>query len=282
MNVLKAIFPINYFMSIWTPSKIWFNRHDLKWWQMLLVILFLNGLMTVPVTLNYANMTEFPVTDYYPNAMALVDDQVVAEIQQVTFENGEMLIDQPVVSERAEGTVAFGLSDYQLETLAASGKTALIFQENQFVLMEAGAPTATVLYTKDFDLTGLDQARIQESLSQQWLDQNRVLVVLIFSSVISLIFLAMNLFLVGIAALMFYMTKGSPVTSIETYKESINLILNALSLPTFLAMAYGLYNFDVSLIASLQTIGLVTMLLLVMWKTRFRDQALDEFQLLEA
>ena len=142
----------------------------------------LNGLMTVPVTLNYANMTEFPVTDYYPNAMALVDDQVVAEIQQVTFENGEMLIRQPVVSESAEGTVAFGLADDQLEALAASGKTALIFQENQFVLMEAGAPTATVLYTKDFDLTGLDQAGIQESLSQQWLDQNRVLVVLIFSS----------------------------------------------------------------------------------------------------
>ncbi|MGH2064259.1 DUF1189 family protein [Aerococcus urinaeequi] len=282
MNVLKAIFPINYFKSIWTPSKIWFNRHDLKWWQMLLVILFLNGLMTVPVTLNYANMTEFPVTDYYPNAMAIVDDQVVAEIQQVTFENGEMLIDQTVVSESVEGTVAFGLADDQVNALAANGKTALIFQENQFVLMEAGAPMATVLYTKNFDLTGLDQAGIQESLSQQWLDQNRVLVVLIFSSVISLIFLAMNLFLVGIAALIFYMTKGSPVTSIETYKESINLILNALSLPTFLAMAYGLYNFDVSLIASLQTIGLVTMLLLVMWKTRFRDQTLDEFQLLEA
>lgn len=282
MNVLKAIFPINYFKSIWTPSNIWFNRHDLKWWQMILVILFLNGLMTIPVTLNYANMTEFPVTDYYPNAMALVDDQVVTEIQQVTFVNGEMLIDQPVVSESAEGTVAFGLADDQLETLAASGKTALIFQENQFVLMEAGAPTATVLYTKDFDLKGLDQAGIQESLSQQWLDQNRVLVVLIFSSVISLIFLAMNLFLVAIAALMFYMTKGSPVTSIESYRESINLILNALSLPTVLAMAYGLYNFDVSLMASLQTIGLVTMLLLVMWKTRFRDQTLDEFKMLEA
>lgn len=282
MNVLKAIFPINYFKSIWTPSNIWFNRHDLKWWQMMLVILFLNGLMTIPVTLNYANMTEFPVTDYYPNAMALVDDQVVAEIQQVTFENGEMLIDQPAVLESAEGTTAFGLADDQVNALAASGKTAIIFQENQFILMEAGAPTATVLYTKDFDLTGLDKAGIQGSLSQQWLDQNRVLVVLIFSSVISLIFLAMNVFLVGIAALMFYMTKGSPVTSIETYKESINLILNALSLPTVLAMAYGLYNFDVSLMASLQTIGLVTMLLLVMWKTRFRDQTLDEYQLLEA
>jgi maltodextrin utilization protein YvdJ len=139
-----------------------------------------------------------------------------------------------------------------------------------------------VLYTRDFDLSGLDQAGIQEALSQQWLDQNRILVVLIFSTVISIIFLAMNLFLVAIAALMFYMTKGSPVTSIETYKESINLILNALSVPTFLAMVYGLYNFDVSLMASLQMIGLVTMLLLVMWKTRFRDGTLDEYQLLEA
>ncbi|MGY0835866.1 DUF1189 family protein [Aerococcus urinaeequi] len=282
MNVLKAIFPINYFKSIWTPNSIWFNRHDLKWWQMILVILFLNGLMTIPVTLNYANMTEFPVTDYYPNAMALVDNQLVEDMQQVTFSEGEMLIDQQLIAETAEGTTAFGLADDQVNALTASGKTAIIFQENQFILMEAGAPTATVLYTKDFDLTGLDKDGIQASLSQQWLDQNRVLVVLIFSSVISLIFLAMNLFLVGIAALMFYMTKGSPVTSIESYKESVNLILNALSLPTLLAMAYGLYNFDVSLMASLQTIGLVTMLLLVMWKTRFRDQTLDEFKLLEA
>lgn len=281
MNVLKAIFPINYFKSIWTPSKIWFNRHDLKWWQMLLVILFLNGLMTVPVTLNYANMTEFPVTDYYPNAMALVDDQVVAEIQQVTFENGEMLIGQQVVSESAEGTVAFGLADDQLETLAAM-QNGTHFPRESIRLNGSWGANGNGPYTKDFDLTGLDQAGVQESLSQQWLDQNRVLVVLIFSSVISLIFLAMNLFLVGIAALMFYMTKGSPVTSIETYKESINLILNALSLPTLLAMAYGLYNFDVSLMASLQTIGLVTMLLLVMWKTRFRDQTLDKYQLLEA
>ena len=226
-------------------------------------------------------MTEFPVTDYYPNAMALVDNQLVEDMQQVTFSEGEMLIDQQLIAETAEGTTAFGLADDQVNALTASGKTAIIFQENQFILMEAGAPTATVLYTKDFDLTGLDKDGIQASLSQQWLDQNRVLVVLIFSSVISLIFLAMNLFLVGIAALMFYMTKGSPVTSIESYKESVNLILNALSLPTLLAMAYGLYNFDVSLMASLQTIGLVTMLLLVMWKTRFRDQTLDEFKLLE-
>ncbi|MEY8371672.1 DUF1189 family protein [Aerococcaceae bacterium 50-4] len=281
--MLKAIFPINYFKSIWTPSKIWFNRHDLKWWQMLLVILFLNGLMTIPVTLNYANMTEFPVTDYYPKAMALIDDQVVADLGRVSFENGEMVFNEPpFTSESADGTVAFGLADDQVATLTASGKTALIFQENQFILAEEGAPTATVLYTKDFDLTGQDKAGIQESLSQQWLDQNRVLVILIFSSVISLIFLAMNLFLVGIAALMFYMTKGSPVTSIESYKESINLILNALSLPTFIAMVYGLYNFDVSLMASLQTIGLVTMLLLVMWKTRFRDQNVNEYQMLEA
>jgi maltodextrin utilization protein YvdJ len=251
---------------------------------MLLVILFLNGLMTIPVTLNYANMTEFPVSDYYPNAMALVDDQVATAMTQVTFENGEMLFSQaqPLVSESPEGTVAFGIENDQVNTLTDEGQTALIFQENQFILAEDGAPTATVLYTRDFDLSGLDQAGIQEALSQQWLDQNRILVVLIFSTVISIIFLAMNLFLVAIAALMFYMTKGSPVTSIETYKESINLILNALSVPTFLAMVYGLYNFDVSLMASLQMIGLVTMLLLVMWKTRFRDGTLDEYQLLEA
>lgn len=280
--MLEAIFPVNYFKSIWTPSKIWTNRRDLKWWQMLLVLLFLNGLMIIPVTLNYANMTNFPVTDYYPESMALVDDQVATKMDQVTFSNGEMLINTPSVSEGSQGTVAFGLSNDQAKEIANNGETAIIFQENQYILIEPNAPTATVLYTKDFDLTGLDQQGIQEVLSQQWLDQNRILVVLLFSMVISLILLAMSSFLVAIAALMFYLTKGSPVTSIETFKESVNLILNAISLPTFLALVYGLYNFDVSLMASVQTVGLVAMLLLVMWKTRFQDNHLDEYKLLEA
>ncbi len=280
--MLEAIFPVNYFKSIWTPSKIWTNRRDLKWWQMLLVLLFLNGLMIIPVTLNYANMTNFPVTDYYPESMALVDDQVATKMDQVTFSNGKMLINTPSVSEGSQGTVAFGLSNDQAKEIANNGETAIIFQENQYILIEPNAPTATVLYTKDFDLTGLDQQGIQEVLSQQWLDQNRILVVLLFSMVISLILLAMSSFLVAIAALMFYLTKGSPVTSIETFKESVNLILNAISLPTFLALVYGLYNFDVSLMASVQTVGLVAMLLLVMWKTRFQDNHLDEYKLLEA
>lgn len=249
---------------------------------MLLVLLFLNGLMIIPVTLNYANMTNFPVTDYYPESMALVDNQVATKMDQVTFSNGEMLINTPSVSEGSQGTVAFGLSNDQAKEIANNGETAIIFQENQYILIEPNAPTATVLYTKDFDLTGLDQQGIQEVLSQQWLDQNRILVVLLFSMVISLILLAMSSFLVAIAALMFYLTKGSPVTSIETFKESVNLILNAISLPTFLALVYGLYNFDVSLMASVQTVGLVAMLLLVMWKTRFQDNHLDEYKLLEA
>lgn len=281
MLVIKALFPINYFTNIWTPTKIWSSRHDLKWWQMLIVILFLNGLMTIPVTLNYANMTNFPVTDYYPNAMQLVDEELVSDLNQTSFSNGEMLMSEPSQRTTDQGIVAFDLSNEEIQSMADTGQTAIVFQENQFVLVEPGAPLATVLYTNDFNLSGRGVNEIKESLSQEWLDQNRVLVVLIFSTVIGLIFLAMSLFLVGISALMFYMTKGSPVTSIETFKESVGLILNGISIPTVLAMAYGLYNFDVSMMASVQTFGLVVVLLLVMWKTRFRDGTLDEYQLLE-
>ncbi|OYW73629.1 MAG: DUF1189 domain-containing protein [Aerococcus viridans] len=282
MYVLRDLFPVNYFKSIWTPSKIWGNRHELKWWQMLIVVLFLNGLMTIPVTINYANMTNFPVTDYYPQSMHLVDQNVAENLAQLRYANGEMLVDSPQTIESDQGLVAIGASDDDVAKILASGETALVFQENQYMLVEPGAPTATVLYTKDFDLSGLDATGIQVSLSQEWLNQNRVLVVLIFSTVISAILLAMSLFLIGVAALMFYMTKGSPLTSIETFKESVNLILNAMTLPTVIAMVYGLYQFDVAMMATVQTAGLVFMLLLVMWKTRFRDGRLDEYRLLEA
>lgn len=52
--------------------------------MMIVVIIFLNALMVIPVTLNYAEMESFPLEEYYPIAASqLVDDQVLDEIQTV-------------------------------------------------------------------------------------------------------------------------------------------------------------------------------------------------------
>ena len=51
----------------------------------------------------------------------------------------------------------------------------------------------------------------------------------------------------------------------------MNLILNLLTLPTIIAMIFSLFHFDITLMLSIQTLGLVLMLIIVYYKTKLND-----------
>ena len=147
MNLKTDVFPLNYVKSIWTPLKAFKNRFELNWLMIIVVILFLNALMVIPVTLNYAEMDSFPLDEYYPTAGKLVDDQVVDKLQKVDVSEGQMTIPEPFHIENEYGEVVGGLSIDEQETQISS-PNFIAFQENQLVLGEEGLPTATILYTK--------------------------------------------------------------------------------------------------------------------------------------
>ena len=63
--------------------------------------------------------------------------------------------------------------------------------------------------------------------------------------------------------------------SITTYKETVNLVINLLSLPTILATLFGLIHFDIVLMVTIQTLGLLIMLVVVYAKTQFNDKKLE-------
>lgn len=276
MKLKTDVFPLNYVKNIWSPLKAFKNRFVLTWPMMIVVIIFLNALMVIPVTLNYAEMESFPLEEYYPIAASqLVDDQVLDEIQTVVVNEGQLSIPEPFQVENAYGEVVGGLSLDEIENHISS-PNFIAFQENQLIIAEEGLPTATVLYTRDVSFGEMEtKEEIVEEISRQWLNQNRVLIVLIFSFLISTFLLFMLLFLVFGSSFLLYLTKKGSLTTIKTYKESVNLILNSLAVPTFLAMLFGLFYFELYIMVTIQSLGMAAYLFWIWYKVQFNDQRLS-------
>lgn len=276
MKLKTDVFPLNYVKNIWSPLKAFKNRFVLTWPMMIVVIIFLNALMVIPVTLNYAEMESFPLEEYYPIAASqLVDDQVLDEIQTVVVKEGQLSIPEPFQIENAYGEVVGGLSLDEIENHISS-PNFIAFQENQLIIAEEGLPTATVLYTRDVSFGEMEtKEEIVEEISRQWFNQNRVLIVLIFSFLISTFLLFMLLFLVFGSSFLLYLTKKGSLTTIKTYKESVNLILNSLAVPTFLAMLFGLFYFELYIMVTIQSLGMAAYLFWIWYKVQFNDQRLS-------
>lgn len=269
------VFPINYIKSIWTPIKTFTNRFKLSWPNMVIVLIFLNALMTIPITINFAQMETFPIEELYPNAANILENEELEELNKTTDENGEMQISTPFISENEYGIVASGVSP-EGDNRLANEKNVVLFAANQFSIKEEGAPTTIVPYTKDFSIEQTNSHEdILNVLSEQWFIQNQVFIVAFFTLIISLIQFVMLILTVFGSALFLYFTKNSPITSIETYKESVNLLINAISLPTIIATLFGLISFNVITMQMIQVVGLIGMLMVIYFKTQFNIENIE-------
>ncbi|EAC9669803.1 DUF1189 domain-containing protein, partial [Listeria monocytogenes] len=93
-----------------------------------------------------------------------------------------------------------------------------------------------------------------------------------FSQTITVAFLlvAMNSILVIGAAFFLWVTKKSRLSTIGSFKESTNVILNALGVGSLVAMLAGFIGADIILMIGIQSLGMLLMLFLTFLKTRFK------------
>lgn len=61
---MKDAFPANYFASWTSPVKMFTNRKSMKWWQLILVFVFLFALVLTPVPLYYQQKTTVDIGEY--------------------------------------------------------------------------------------------------------------------------------------------------------------------------------------------------------------------------
>jgi maltodextrin utilization protein YvdJ len=270
----KVGFPINYFMSIWHPVPAFKNRKLFSWPKLILIMVFLNALLTIPVTLSYARNDSITIRDFYPRTFQLVDQEVVQQLSQYEVENGILTIEDPVVQRSENGVVAFGEEDDFQDELQGQ-QTILIFEEERFVIEEIDQPRVEVNYTVDFVESPNTPEELQEQMDTQWRVQNQVYIVATFTAMVSFMMFVMLITLVFGSAVFLYLTKKGHLTSITTYKESIGVILNCMGASTILGMLYGLIHFNVVWMMTIQMIGLFIMIVLIYFKTQFRDKEIQ-------
>lgn len=266
------VFPLNYFKSIWSPKQIFKNRHQLNWFQIFVVLLFVNSLLMIPVALNYVKMDTFPVEDTLPGSFGLIDEAVVLKLQAGNYQNGTLKLPESFVLSTENGMVSGLLTESETDE-ALSADNALLFQETEFVIKEGDQSLETIPYTKDFDLSKVTTvAELKEALSRQWFIKNKAYTVATLMSLVFSITLVSTLFLTFGSAIFLYLTKKSKFSSINSYKESVNLLTNCIGLPSFVALLLGLIQFDIIIMLMIQSVGLVMMLLIVFYQTRFNDK----------
>lgn len=271
MKVKTEIFPINYLKSIWSPIQAFKNRHQLNWISLIITIIFLNSLMIIPTTINFLKMDSLSLDYFYPQIVKTIDNQLLEELDDAQMVNGKLEFSNSFIYENENGMIAGDLSEEEKEVLL-SKSTFILFEEYQFIIKEDNKPEATIFYTKDFTLDETSsQKDLIEKISQQWFMQNKVLIILVFSLLISIIQFVMLSFIVLGSSFILYLTKKSSITSIESFKESVNLIINLISLPTIVSMVYGLLSYNIIWMSMIQTTGLVIMLMIVYGKTNFND-----------
>ncbi|WP_027108832.1 hypothetical protein [Lacticigenium naphthae] len=262
-------FPLSYFKSTLTPTRMFEGRHQLNWFTLLIILVFLNGLLSIPTTLNYATGDRVSIQGFYPDTFDLIDQEVVDSLAASPQTEEGFTFSKQEKWENENGVVVIG--DSEAETISA--ESYLLFKENEFSLKGENVPQSNTPYTMDFKVSeGMSAAELIEELNRQWFIANRVFIVGAFSFMITaMLFIMMTLMVFG-SAVFLYLTKKSSVTSIGSYKESVTVILNALGLPTFAVTIIGLLYFDISLMITLQMFGLALMLVFIYYKTQFLDE----------
>ena len=264
-------FPINYFNSVLTPVKNFIGRKQLSWPKLLFVILFLNGIMMIPIVINFTQTEDIQLKSTFPSIYDLIDEDVVDSLNQTTSEKGQVTFTEPFILEKEVGIVLGGVDEQEIEE-ALEMTNALVFAEDRFYLKEGDLPVSEITYTADVQLNGWQTVDdLQAEINRQWFQYNRVFIVATYSFMITGMILLMNLLLVFGAAFFIRLAGRSAMIEINTYKESVNLILNAMGIPVLLAFLLGLVMPDISMIMSVQTFGLVVMLVLIYFRTQFSE-----------
>lgn len=257
---------------MWTPKQILKNQDTFHWWQIVLLLLFLNSLMIIPVSLHYAQMESYPIVNTFPNAFELIDNSVVNQLNQAKFQSGQMTLDEPFEMTSVHGTVRGGVTPSKAEEILSEEINAVLFLKDGFVLKESGQPASNVPYTKDVSFRNANTTEeVNAILSQQWFVKNQTFVASSFSFILYILLLAELILLSFGSALFIYITLKNKAGAKKTYQNAVSTILYAAGLPTLLAMVIGLLQFNIIIMITIQSVGMIGYVWVMYYQNRMNQ-----------
>lgn len=262
----KIPYPLTYLSAIWTPKKVFKGRKNLTVFQLILTFLVLNGLLLMPISLGLRQSQGVNVVQLMPNVFSKVNQEVINELGMNQFDSGRLVTDSSLVYfEDEHHLIGRNVNE-------ATQVNQLILNENNFTMIDENGYQFTVRYTKDFSLSQIGTIRdFEEQIQKQWFQQNRSFVVLTLIMMTGSVIFISNLLIVLVGAGLLWFARKSQFSSIKTFKESVNLLMNAMGIGTLLGFITGWVTNDVTIMVTIQSSGIVLMLIATFFATRFND-----------
>lgn len=264
-------FPFNYFASLAGPKRLFAGRKELSWPKFFLVLVFLVSFMTIPITLYYANQVTAIPSQQFLAVNQMMDQAGVEKFSHLRVVNGELKGKEAIIFENQELIVGVDLP----KSVQQKG-TFINFEKTQWHIQQQDngqTRSYTMNYGPSFT-PAMSQTpqEFEQFLEEQFYLSNRPVIILSYSLSLGFILLVMTIMILFGASLFLWMTRKSRFSSIQTFKESANLMLNVLGVGSILAAVVGFVHFDLILMLGIQSTVAVLLLLWIFAKTGFKDE----------
>ena len=268
-------FPLNYFSALRTPTQVFAGRKLLSWPKFFLIFVFLVSLMVMPVTLFYANQIQAIPLEQFLSVHSLIDEQGTQKFSELELSETGLQSSQQTIAVTHEILVGVSLSEKQ----QSDHGTFIDFEKEQWVIQQkdkSGIRRYTMNYSPSFQPDSVRTPEdFQRFLEREFYASNRPTIILSYSLSLGLVLFVMTSLILFGASFFLWMTRKSQLSSIHTFKESANLMLNVMGIGSMAAAVVGFIHFDFILMLSVQTTITVLLLLWVFVKTRFKDKRVE-------
>ncbi|WP_162921709.1 DUF1189 family protein [Listeria costaricensis] len=263
----RTSFPKRYFSSILTPIRIFTGRNKLSWGNMLFVGLFLVSLMLMPVAMHAAKEQTIQFDQVAPHAFALDKTALVEGLEGATVDqDGKLSGGQAMLEQETDGAVGL----YEPKAAVDNEKNAIVMNQSEIIVKDQDGYQFSIPYYAGMDLSKVTtESALDEFLNDAWYTQNKPFIFLSqFMMVASVLFVSTWL-LILVTAGFLWMTKKSQIGAIGSFKEALNMTLNALGLPVLASTIIGFIYFDITIMLAITSLGMVLLIAWTFLKTRF-------------
>lgn len=260
-------FPINYIKSIYPPTKALKNRNQLSWPQILSLFFFMTFLMLAPVVNHYQNIVIFSIEDFYPNVVEMINDEVLDGLQNGEFSEGTLTVTSPFSIGSDQGLIVGGVEKIDEEPV-----NILVFNTNHFIIGDEMGDERVVNYTGQTNFNFNNKDELVHVLSEMYTTQYRGEMIFTLTMIVYGFILVFSLFIVFLYAFLIKSMKDFSMSSILTYKEAVNFVLNLIAFPTIAAVLFGFIRFNIILMMAIQVVLLIGSFVILFRQTNFEDR----------
>lgn len=264
-DVFSQYFPMNYFKTMLSPVRSFMNRQYLSIFQQIIVIIFLLGVMMMPLSVQLASIETVDLSLYFPTIVERIDDELVAEMKDA------YTLEQARVIQNDNSKYISYLGDAQLSAEEITQPLVFSISRDKIYLKEPEHSMFELNAEVDALMQQENAADFISELGRQFTRNNRLSIYLTgVINIALLVLLNMVGLILGTSFILSFM-KNLDRFDINGFKSAFQIVLNTIGLPTMIASLFGFIANDATIVLSFQGLAFIIGLMITYWKTHFNE-----------